>query len=60
MISRLPPVPLKGRLGASKLFENSSYFGLKLMFVRPAMVRLWSACCVTHFNFLNFAQKFEL
>jgi hypothetical protein len=52
-----PTVPLKGGLGTNKLFENSSYFDLKLMFVQPAIITLCGACCVTHFNFLNFVQN---
>jgi hypothetical protein len=56
---RTPSVSLKGGLGANKLFENSSYFGLKLMFVQPAIIILCDACCVTRFNFLNFAQNFN-
>ena len=57
MIYKDAPCPPEGRLGANKLFENSNYFGLKLMFVQPAIIILCGACCVTHFNFLNFAQN---
>lgn len=56
MIYKQPPVPLKEELGANKLFGNSSCVGLKLMFVRPAMIILSGPCCVTHLNFLNFVQ----
>jgi len=46
MIYRKPAVPLKSEPGANKLFGNSSYFGLKLMFVQPATTILCGACCL--------------
>ena len=52
-----PLYSVNGGPGATKLFENNSYFGLKLMFVQPAIGTLFGACCVTHFNFLNFVQN---
>ena len=60
MIYRKPAVPLKSEPGANKLFGNSSYLGLKLMFVQPATTILCGACCVTHFNILNFVQTLNL
>jgi hypothetical protein len=54
MIYRKPLSP-KGKLGAKKLFENNSYFSLKLMCVAAI-----GACCVIHLNFLNFEENLNL